>query len=299
MRASLLVSLFVAGALSTPIKRDYVEKDVVVVKTITVTEGAVPASTPPPARLAQTYTYTYGFHRHKHSTSSPKLSPTQSPVPIVKPSPIQSSSQPPKVVIQSPKPSPQTTSTPPPPPSPRTPTPTPSPTTKPAVSSDVNGSNDGSPLSDGVSLLTTINKWRRAYNLSELKWSSKLAANAQKTGDDGQGVNQNHELNPGSYAQVITPGTDHKISGLDYGNDSCFELSYVAWLCESNDPQLKSPVDQCALVANNLHMQYSSTGHHDILTSTSYSQIGCAFAKNPKASSTSPYQGLWVCDLAF
>lgn len=294
MRASLLVSLFVAGAFSTPVKRDIVEKDVIVVKTVTVTEGAVQTSTPP-ARLAQGYTYGYAYHPLKH----PKVSQSQSPVPTVEPSPVKSSSQSPKVVIQSPKPSPQTTSTPLPPPSPRTPTPTPSPTTQPASSSGGNGSNDGSPLSDGVSLLTTINKWRRAYNLNELKWSSKLAGNAQKTGDDGQGVNQNHELNPGTYAQVITPGTDHKIQGLDYGPDTCFELSYVAWLCESNDPQLKSPVDQCALVANNLHMEYSSTGHHDILTSTSYSQIGCGFAKNSNASPTSPYQGLWVCDLAF
>lgn len=295
MHTSILLSLLVAGVLSTPIvKRDVVEDYVVVMKTITMTAGE-PLSTPPPPP-PRVYTYTYGHH-HKHPNSSPaetptivvtptpivKSTPIVKPTPIVEPQPIESSSTP-EVVI------PKTTSTPPPP----APTPTPTPAAEP-----VSSGNDGSPLSDGVSLLTTINKYRKAYNLNELTWSSQLEGNAQKTGDDGQGVNQNHELNPGTYGQVITPGTDHKVQGLDYGSDSCFELSYAAWLCEvSSDPQLQNP-DQCALVQNNLHMEYSSTGHHDILTSSSYKSIGCAFAKNANAAASSPYQGLWVCDLGF
>ena len=85
---------------------------------------------------------------------------------------------------------------------------------------------------------------------------------------------------------------DHAlISGL-----SAFELSYVAWLCEvSSDPELNSDKNYCQLVSDNLHMQYSDTGHHDILNSPSYKNIGCAFAQNPDGSD--PYQGLWVCDL--
>lgn len=297
MRASILLSLFVACAVSTPLKRDVVDEYVVVTKTVTQTAGA-PESTPPPppARVytytyGNTYTYRFGQHGHKHSKSSPAetATPIVEPTPIVQPQPVEPSTTPEVEPVPSPKP----TSTPPPPSTP-TPKPSPTPVAQPATSND-----DGSPLSDNVSCLTTVNKYRKLYNLNDLTWSSKLAGNAQKTGDDGQGVNQNHELNPGTYGQVITPGTDHKVSGLDYGPDSPFELSYAAWLCEVKDLQLLSPVNQCDLVQNNLHMEYSSSGHHDILTSSDYKSIGCGFAKNPKADATSPYQGLWVCDLGY
>lgn len=39
------------------------------------------------------------------------------------------------------------------------------------------------------------------------------------------------------------------------------------------------------------------TGHNAILTDDKYTQIGCAFAKNPNADSFWGSQGLWVCDL--
>lgn len=297
MRTAFILSLLVAGALSTPVKRDYVEKDVVVVKTITITEGYVPVSTPPPPP-PHVYTYTYGGyrgHRHIHKSSSSAVKPTTAvvPKPVNTPTPK---------LIEVPTPTPKTTSipsapktksAPPPAPPASTPIPKPSPSPSPASSG-----NDGSPLSDGVSLLTTVNKYRQKYNLEELVWSEHLAGNAQRTGDDGQGVNQHHELFSGSNAQVITPGTDHKVAGLDYGSDTCFELSYAAWLCEVQDPELLSPVNQCELVQKNLNMRYDDTGHHDILTSTSYKSIGCGFAKNPQAAASSPYQGLWVCDLS-
>ena len=154
------------------------------------------------------------------------------------------------------------------------------------------------PSSGGVSILTTINKWRKLYNVNTLTWSDQLAANAAKTGKDDGGVNENHELNPGSYAQVIAPSSQS--FSQDLKGDTPFELTYVAWLCEvSSDPQLQTGTNQCALVNSVLHYSYSDTGHHDILVSTSYKSIGCAFTQNPNAQAGSPYQGLWICDLGF
>ena len=201
------------------------------------------------------------------------------------------------------------TSTPPPEESASTPpvsTPTPETTPEPENHSEEStledaeiAESDGSPYSDGVHLLTTINKWRKVYKLPLLRWNHQLELNALKTGTDGAGQYQNHELNPGTMAQVITPGMNAKYGG-NLGGDTPFELSYVAWLCESSsDPELKSDgKDQCQLVSDNLHMSYDDKGHYDILTSTSYTHIGCAFADNPDLGNDTPYQGLWVCDLS-
>ena len=172
------------------------------------------------------------------------------------------------------------------------------PTAKPSPPSDDKVITYGPPTSGGVSLLTTINKWRKLYNKNTLTWSDKLAANARKTGVDNHGKTENHELNPGSFAQVITPGAQS--FNKDLKGDTPFELCFVGWLCEvPSDPQLKKGTDQCALVKNVLNLVYGSTGHHDILTSANYKSIGCAFTQNPDAKAGSPYQGLWVCDLGF
>lgn len=159
--------------------------------------------------------------------------------------------------------------------------------------------SDGSPYSDGVHLLTTINKWRQIYKLPLLRWNHQLELNALKTGTDGAGQYQNHEFHPGTMAQVITPGMNVKYGG-DLGGDTPFELSYVAWLCESSsDAELKSDgKDHCQLVDDNLHMYYNDKGHYEILTRASYTNIGCAFADNPDVGNDTPYQGLWVCDLS-
>lgn len=66
--------------------------------------------------------------------------------------------------------------------------------------------SDGFPYSDGVHLLTTINNWHKIYKLPLLKRNRQLELNALKTGTDGAGLNQNHELNKGTMAQVISPG---------------------------------------------------------------------------------------------
>ena len=86
-----------------------------------------------------------------------------------------------------------------------------------------------SPTSGGVPIIDTINKWRGLYNIGTLTWSDQLVANAQKTGNDDGGLNENHELNPGSYAQVIAPSSlsfpEQNLEG-----DTPFELTYVAFL---------------------------------------------------------------------
>ena len=60
-------------------------------------------------------------------------------------------------------------------------------------------------------------------------------------------------------------------------------------------------INQCQLMKYNLNIAYAAgqTGHHDILVSQNYKTIGCAFAVNPSVSTTSRYQGLWVCDLGY
>jgi hypothetical protein len=156
--------------------------------------------------------------------------------------------------------------------------------------------SDGSPLSGGVSLLTTANKWRSIYDLPSFTWDEQLERNALKTGVDGGGVNQVHQLGPGTNGQVITPGVSTPSDELQ--GYTPFELSYVAWLCEVPSDKLKTGgVDGCALVRQQLFMTYSSTGHFDILTDPKYTKIGCAFAPNPNAPSDSPWTGLWVCDV--
>lgn len=142
-------------------------------------------------------------------------------------------------------------------------------------------------------MIATVNKWRTAYRLNTLEWNSTLEANALKTGNDDHGSVENHELNPGSMAQVITPGQEVSVGNLH--GDSPFDVSYITWLCEvPTDPELEN---QCQTAADVLHIRYNDTGHHDILCSKSYTAIGCAFAQNLHSTDASIYQGLWVCDL--
>ena len=99
-------------------------------------------------------------------------------------------------------------------------------------------------------------------------------------------------------AQVIAPGPVNDISGVSFPVDGLtpFGITYVAgWLCEvPTDPEIS---DLCGPANNVMHFVYSDTGHHDILTSTQYTNIGCAFTANPDAATDSTYQGLWICDL--
>lgn len=109
--------------------------------------------------------------------------------------------------------------------------------------------------------------------MSSLAKDSTLEANDLKTVQDGQGT-MNHELNQGTMAQVLAPGAQDE-----------FEKVFVGgWLCER--PDLPGLNGICSTMSQGWNYN-GETGHADILTSTSYSKIGCAWA-----------DGIWGCDLA-
>jgi uncharacterized protein YkwD len=180
------------------------------------------------------------------------------------------------------------------------PAPAPAPTPTPDTSSP-DSSNDGSPLSGDTSILSIVNKFRGMYNLGHLAWDDQLVNNARKTGSDDRGVNEHHELNPGSYAQCITPGFETPSPDLDPDNITPFEMAYLGWMCESaSDPQLSASnnggVDLCAVQSKIMSIGSADKGHYDILVSPRYKTIGCAFVANP-SSTTARWAGLWTCDL--
>lgn len=288
--AAILFSLFLAGALCSPMKREIVYEEEIVYQTITITyDGSRPQFQRHTASITPTLDVTPSITSVTPEVESTSTTPPPSVTPSVTPQ-LKSTTPPPLA------PEPEST-TPPPPPPPST-TPTPTPTPQPVAQPQATTESDGSPLNGGKSLLETCNYWRTKYGLPNYKWDSQLEKNALKTGTDGRGQNQVHQLNKGTMAQVITPGMVVKY-GSDIGGDTPFELSYVAWLCEVPRKELNSDgKDQCKLVQDNLHMYYSDTGHADILSSRSYTKIGCAFADNPDKGNDTPYQGLWTCDLA-
>jgi uncharacterized protein YkwD len=126
----------------------------------------------------------------------------------------------------------------------------------------------------GTGYMAVVSQWRAAGGLPALTQDSTLEGNALKTAVDGNGQ-MKHELNPGSMAQVLAPG--------DANN---FESVYVGgWLCEV--PSLPGLNGICASEAQGWDHSDGETGHADILSSTSYTKIGCALAT-----------GIWACDLA-
>ncbi|MCJ1466409.1 Mucin-13 [Pseudocyphellaria aurata] len=279
MRASAAFGfLFVATALGVPLKRDnYYENEVVYVTQYVTATGPAPVQTSTPHHR-YTYTWTWAPNPAPETTSTTTPVavpvPTSTSTPVVKAAPLTTSTPVIKQAV----------------------VPTSTPASKPAPSTTPKSTSSG-PTSGGIPLIDTINKWRGKYGLDDLKFSNTLTANALKTGTDDGGSEEKHELNPGSNAQVITPGMSVAYGDLD--GLSPFELSYVAWLCEvQSDPELNSDKNYCKIVEDKLHMRYSDTGHHDILCSTSYKTIGCAFADNPNEDNNTPYQGLWVCDLS-
>lgn len=118
-----------------------------------------------------------------------------------------------------------------------------------------------------------VNEWRSKMQLSTLSQDSKLEGNALKTAQDGNGQ-MVHELNPGTFAQVLAPG-----------DSSEFEHVFVGgWLCEM--PNLTGLDGICGSMSQGWSYG-GQTGHAEILSSSSYSKIGCALA-----------DGIWACDLA-
>lgn len=123
--------------------------------------------------------------------------------------------------------------------------------------------------------MAIVNEWRGKMGMSDLTWDQTLQNNDLKTVNDDKGT-MTHELNPGSFAQVLAPGTCE---------DSAFEKVFVGgWLCEI--PSLPGLDGICNTMSQGWAYD-GQTGHADILTSKAYSKIGCACA-----------YGIWGCDLA-
>lgn len=121
--------------------------------------------------------------------------------------------------------------------------------------------------------MDVVSEWRSKMGLSALTEDNTLQGNSLKTVQDGNGQ-MNHELNPGSMAQVLAPG-----------DADGFEKVFVGgWLCER--PDLPGLDGICSTMSAGWSYG-GETGHADILSSTSYSKIGCALA-----------DGIWGCDLA-
>ncbi|KAJ4348851.1 uncharacterized protein N0V89_010230 [Didymosphaeria variabile] len=186
---------------------------------------------------------------------TPPAEPTSVVVeqPAPTPSPEQSSAPP---SYQQPSPSPS--------PEPSTPAaePTPTPTPEPS-----------SPPSSGGGYIDTVNTWRAKLGLSNLSQDDTLQNNALKTCDDGNGE-MKHELNPGTFGQVLAPGQPDE-----------FEKVFVGgWLCEK--PDMPGMDGICASMSDGWAYN-GQTGHADILSSKDYTKIGCSNAK-----------GIWGCDVA-
>ena len=153
------------------------------------------------------------------------------------------------------------------------------------------------PSTDGVLIINVINKYRTAYNLPTLAWNDELAFDALAVGQQNGGVTENHFLFGDDLAQVIAPGPTNDIAGVNMKGFSPFEATYVGgWLCEvPSDPEISAICPQ--ILPSILNYEVVETGHHDILVSTAYHNIGCWFTANPAVSTTSEFQGLWVCNL--
>ncbi|KAL2444440.1 hypothetical protein ABEF95_016807 [Exophiala dermatitidis] len=129
--------------------------------------------------------------------------------------------------------------------------------------------------SDESGYMAVVSKWRAAGGYPALTRDSTLEANALKTSTNSVG-GLIHELNPGSFAQVLAPGSP-----------SNFESVYVGgWLCEI--PSLPGLNGICSSESKGWSYD-GQTGHASILSSTSYSKIGCAISSNTN---------VWACDLA-
>ncbi|KAL8726287.1 MAG: hypothetical protein Q9181_006111 [Wetmoreana brouardii] len=167
-------------------------------------------------------------------------------------------------------------------------------TTEPDQSTTPANGQSGSPPSSGDdSLFATINRWRSTFGANALSWSEDMVNAAANTGqlNGGTSMSLQHH-NPSDAAEVIAAGSDTDM-GQDLKGRSPFEISLIAWLCENPENKMGDSCDVQAGVMNihNIDTQHP-TGHHDILVDNSYTQIGCAFTKNPNADGWFGDQGL-------
>lgn len=150
-------------------------------------------------------------------------------------------------------------------------------------------SNDGAPLSGGVSILETANKYRAMFGFPAFSYSSTLDGNAAKTNSDNGANSMKHQLNAGSFAQCI--GQVDNTSGG--GGLTPFELTYLGWLCEMPENQITEAC-KAMEVATNMIVDLSDPGHAQILRNPGYSQIGCNYLTATEHHDM--YVGTWTCD---
>ncbi|KAL1602326.1 hypothetical protein SLS60_005741 [Paraconiothyrium brasiliense] len=176
-------------------------------------------------------------------------------------------------VIEVPSPSPSPEQPSPPPQSYEQPAPTPSAEPSTPAAEPTPTPSPSSPPSSGGGYIDTVNTWRGKLGLPTLTQDETLQNNALKTCDDGNGE-MKHELNPGTFGQVLAPGQPDE-----------FEKVFVGgWLCEK--PDMPGMDGICATMSDGWAYN-GQTGHADILSSTDYTKIGCSNAK-----------GIWGCDVA-
>ena len=121
--------------------------------------------------------------------------------------------------------------------------------------------------------MSVVDQWRAAMNLPRLSHDNLLESNALKTSQKSGGSNK-HSMHDGTSAQVMGPS---HLGG--------FEKVFVGgWLCEI--PNLPGLGGVCGILGKGWN-HLGQTGHAEILTSKSYSKIGCGLAL-----------GIWTCDLA-
>jgi hypothetical protein len=127
--------------------------------------------------------------------------------------------------------------------------------------------------------MDVIGYWRQRLGLGQLDYDGGLEANALNTVQESNGQ-LIHKLNPGSMGQVLAGG------GGDLGS---FESAFVGgWLCEIPSIPGLNTDGVCDSDANKIWGDHGGqTGHAEILTSGSYTKIGCGWSAN-----------VWGCDVA-
>jgi hypothetical protein len=121
--------------------------------------------------------------------------------------------------------------------------------------------------------MAIANKYLALAGVRPLDFDAKLQANANDAATSAQGT-LTHKLNPGSFGQVLAPGTPDMDS---------FEHVFVGgWLCEVSQP---GSVDCGEQTIGWNHA--GQTGHADILMSSKYTHMGCACET-----------GIWACDVS-
>jgi hypothetical protein len=122
--------------------------------------------------------------------------------------------------------------------------PTPTPTPAPVSTGGSGGQGD---------YMSVVSQWRAAGGLPALTQDSTLEGNALKTSTDSTNGLQ-HELNPGTFAQVLAPGSVDN-----------FESVYVGgWLCEI--PSLPGLDGICSTAAQGWDHSDGELGHAQVST---------------------------------